>query len=532
MCSSPAPQTMVDGPHGPHLPYETCSFENTAPLSRFSLVVAHTRAGVIGDRATNGLPWATLSADLARFKAVTTTTHRPSMRNAVIMGRNTWESLPRRLKGRVNIIVTSRRVVDGADGVDVLKSSSLLDALRTCEALSFVDRVFVIGGGQLFAEALSPACRDGIDYIFSTVVDDALVVSSPRTDHGICVDTTMWTDNADEFELLWRADGEGGPHPLTFCTYGSRGRHAGAACTTPDPCINYPHPHEECQYLCLIDSILRSGACAADRTGTGTLSQFGVHVRFSLQGGAMPLLTTKKTFFRGVKEELMTLFIPGCTDVKVLQDKGVRIWDGNVAAKASTDASGLSPTDMGPMYGFQWRHFGAPHLLNEGDVGGGVGVGVDQLAWVLNEIKTNPSSRRLVVSAWNPVDLPRMALPPCHVMFQFFVREGRLSCMMTQRSADVGLGLPFNIASYALLTHLVAHATELEPEELVVSIGDAHIYKNHEGALLEQYFRQPLPFCRLVIAPGTTRDLFDIRPEAVTVEDYKHQSAIPMPLSV
>jgi thymidylate synthase len=419
-----------------------------------------------------------------------------------------------------------------------LKTTTLLDALRTCEALAHVDRVFVIGGGQVYAEALGPLCVDGIDYVFSTVMDQGGGKAGAGAGAGeseggegeggegegegegdVVVDSKLWTESPG-FTLLWTHEVDSATQ---FCTYGSATRRMADHCTTiPDKCVGYPHPHEECQYLCLVDSILRRGVESADRTGTGTLSQFGTQLRFTLQGGVLPLLTTKRVFFRGVKEELMSLFLPGATDVKVLREKDVHIWDGNVAASGGS-------TDMGPMYGFQWRHFGAEYSTCDTDY---AGKGVDQLAAVLEEIKTNPASRRMVVSAWNPVDTPKMALPPCHVMFQFYVRNGKLSCHMTQRSADVGLGLPFNIASYALLTHLVAYSSGLEAEELVVSVGDAHIYSNHEGALLEQYFRTPKPFCRVVIAEGTPRDLFSISPDAVDLVDYASHEKLSMPLSV
>lgn len=508
---------MVDGPHGPHLPYT--EFENAAPLARFSVVVAHLASGLIGKN--NALPWATNQKDMERFRAITSTTHRPAMKNAVIMGRKTWESMHcRPLPDRVNIVVTSRAVLDGVDGTVVLKTTSLMDALRTCEALSHVDRVFVIGGARLYDEALGPDCVDGCDYVFSTLIHghDDHDGHDHGTDPVAVVDFKEKWARSPAFSLLWQHVAD----PATeFFTYGSRTRRMDTT-TVPDKCVGYPHPHEECQYLCLVDSILRRGVASPDRTGTGTLSQFGTQLRFCLRDHVLPLLTTKKTFFRGVKEELMSLFVPGVTDVTVLREKNVHIWDGTVAASGGS-------TDMGPMYGFQWRHFGAEYTTCADTY---AGKGVDQLAWVLEEIKTNPASRRLVVSAWNPVDIPKMALPPCHVMFQFYVRNGRLSCHMTQRSADVGLGLPFNIASYALLTHLVAYASELEAEELVVSVGDAHIYANHEGALLEQYFRTPKPFCRLVVAPGTPRDLFAIEPKDVDIRDYVSDEKLGMPLSV
>ena len=523
---------MLPGPHGMHLPYT--ELENHAPAAEFSVVLAHTPGGVIGRQGQ--LPWDSLPVDMDRFRRLTTTTHRPAMKNAIVMGRVTWESIHcRPLPGRLNIVVTGRPVVDGIDGVNVMKTTSLMDALRMCEALSFVDQVFVIGGAKLYEAAFTAPCREGIRYVFSTVVGEPVVsaeasvetaetVVSAKTETAV-VDPGWWTGGPDSgFEQLWEHSPQAG---VTFFTHGALHRAVNPEgwTSTPDPCIGYPYEHEEAQYLRLVHSILRGGIPTADRTGTGTLSQFGAQLRFSLRGGTLPLLTTKQTFFRGVAEELLTLFVPGCTDAKALSDRGVHIWHKNAVAR---NGDGSPDTDLGPVYGFQWRHFGAEYA---GCGGSYEGKGVDQLSWVINEIRTNPSSRRLVVSAWNPVDIPAMALPPCHVMFQFYVRRGELSCHMTQRSADVGLGLPFNIASYALLTHLVAHATDLKPGELVLSLGDVHIYRDHEGALLEQYSRTPLPFCKLALAPDTPKDVFAIRPEHVSLDGYASHGKLAMPMS-
>ncbi|XP_052870570.1 thymidylate synthase-like, partial [Anopheles cruzii] len=246
---------------------------------------------------------------------------------------------------------------------------------------------------------------------------------------------------------------------------------------------------DELGYLQLIREILAKGCKRDDRTGVGTVALFGSQLRYSLRDGTFPLLTTKKVFFRGIAEELLW-FIKGSTNAKELQAKGVRIWDGN-STREFLDSCGFTDReegDLGPVYGFQWRHFGAKYKTCHDDYSG---KGKDQLAEVIDKIKNNPTDRRIIMSSWNPVDISIMALPPCHCLAQFFVANGELSCQMYQRSADVGLGVPFNIASYSLLTHMIAHVTGLKTGEFIHTTGDTHIYLNHIDALKEQVQRTP-----------------------------------------
>jgi thymidylate synthase len=260
--------------------------------------------------------------------------------------------------------------------------------------------------------------------------------------------------------------------------------------------------HPEHQYLDLVKHILDNGDRRMDRTGTGTLSVFGATMRFSLDNNTLPLLTTKRVFYKAVVEELL-FFLRGDTDSKILERKGVRIWEKN-GSKQFLRAQGIDRDegDLGPIYGFQWRHFGAEYDTAHSDY---AGKGIDQLEDVIRRIKANPMCRRLVVSAWNPVAIPQMALPPCHVLFQFYVSDGKLSCALYQRSGDMGLGVPFNIASYSLLTIIVAHLTGLRPGELVHFLGDCHVYLNHVDALREQVARAPRPFPKLYVRPAGAR---------------------------
>ncbi|MBL8011071.1 MAG: thymidylate synthase [Flavobacteriales bacterium] len=249
-------------------------------------------------------------------------------------------------------------------------------------------------------------------------------------------------------------------------------------------------------YHDLLQRILDHGVRKHDRTGTGTLSCFGHQMRFDLADG-FPLVTTKKLHVKSIIHELLW-FLAGDTNVKYLRDNGVRIWD------EWADAQG----DLGPVYGYQWRSWHTP----DGRV-------IDQIANVVEQIKRNPDSRRLIVTAWNPADVDRMALPPCHTMFQFYVAEGRLSCQLYQRSADVFLGVPFNIASYALLTLMVAQVCGLKPGEFVHSFGDVHLYTNHLEQARLQLSREPRALPRMELAPAVT-DLFAFRFEHFTLKDY------------
>jgi thymidylate synthase len=261
-------------------------------------------------------------------------------------------------------------------------------------------------------------------------------------------------------------------------------------------------------YLDLLRHLLEHGTDKADRTGTGTRSVFGWQMRFDLREG-FPLVTTKKLHLRSIVHELLW-FLRGETNVAYLRENKVSIWDEWAAADG----------ELGPVYGKQWRDWETAD-----------GKHIDQMRWVVDEIKRNPDSRRLIVSAWNVGDLPRMALMPCHAMFQFYVADGRLSCQLYQRSGDVFLGVPFNIASYALLTHLVAQACGLEVGDFVHTLGDAHLYSNHFEQAREQLQRTPRALPRLRLNPEV-RDLFAFRYEDIEILDYDPAPAIKAPVAV
>lgn len=261
-------------------------------------------------------------------------------------------------------------------------------------------------------------------------------------------------------------------------------------------------------YHQLLQRILDEGVRKDDRTGTGTLSVFGHQMRFDLAEG-FPLVTTKKLHLKSIIHELLW-FIAGDTNVRYLKENGVSIWN------EWADAEG----ELGPVYGHQWRSWPTPD--------GGI---IDQLAQVVSDIRTNPDSRRLIVTAWNPADVPKMALPPCHLLFQFYVAEGKLSCQLYQRSADVFLGVPFNIASYALLTQMVAQVTGLGLGDFVHTLGDTHLYLNHLDQAREQLSRAPRPLPRLVLNPQV-QDIFAFRFEDIAVEGYDPHPHIKAPVAV
>jgi len=262
------------------------------------------------------------------------------------------------------------------------------------------------------------------------------------------------------------------------------------------------------QYLDLLEIVLKNGVEKRDRTGTGTLSVFGHQARYDLTNG-FPLLTTKKLFVKAIVYELLW-FLRGDTNVRWLQEKGITIWD------EWADENG----ELGPVYGRQWRSWPAAD-----------GGTIDQIANLVRDIRANPDSRRLIVTAWNPSDVPKMALPPCHCLFQFYVANGKLSCQLYQRSADIFLGVPFNIASYALLTMMLAQVTGLQPGEFVHTLGDAHLYLNHLDQAREQLTRKPYALPTMRLNPAV-KNIFDFKYEDFKLENYQAHPTIKAEIAV
>lgn len=444
-------------------------------MKKFSLIVAESSNHVIGDSKTNNMLWH-YKKDMAYFKSITSKVKDENLMNALIMGYNTWKSIGEKgLKGRLNIIIdrTVKNIFKKTD--TLIFTENFTTALLYAQVDMGVEHIFVIGGGNVYRESLY---HEDLKYCFVTRIKKKYEgdVTFPKL--------------VDNFYLVnIKSDIEKGIK-LEFCVYEKRVEKS-----------------EEYQYLKSIEKIIKNGHKCEDRTGTGTLSLFGEQMRWDLRE-RFPLLTTKRMFFRGIVEELLW-FLRGDTDNKKLQDKKIHIWDGNTS-KEFLDKNGLSHLregDAGAVYGFQFRHFGAKYIDCDTDY---TGKGYDQVKKVIEMIKENPNSRRIVMSLWNPPDLSGMALPPCLFFYQFRVYGNELHCHILNRSNDMALGNPWNIATGALMTYIIAHLTGLTPGDLVHSISDAHLYLNHVEPIKEQLSRRPFSFPILNIKNR----------EQVKVEDY------------
>lgn len=474
------------------------------PLEGRLVVAACESSGGIGHEGR--LPWPHLRKDMQHFKAVTDN-------SAVLMGSGTYKSLPdkvRPLPNRLNIVLSNQTRTQLSLPDSVLLANSL-DAASELLLARGHRVVYVTGGESVFKTVLERpewSARVHLTVVHKEFDCDRFFPISTITDpNGAFTEVSSSTGHSDSGVNYTIREYVRNTHPEGTRLVDTR--------------------HEECQYLALIKRVLRTGVTRGDRTGTGTISLFGEQMRFSLRE-SFPLLTTKRVFWRGVAEELFW-FIRGCTDANQLSSKGVRIWDGN-GSRQFLDARGFPNRevgDLGPVYGFQWRHFGAKYLDMHADYDG---QGVDQLAEVINTLRKNPNDRRMLMSAWNPTATNEMALPPCHVLVQFYVANGELSAQMYQRSCDMGLGVPFNIASYALLTCLIAEVTGLKRGDFVHVLGDAHVYSNHVEALLEQVEREPRPFPTLSIRHRENIEEFCF--DDLSLENYNPHETIRMKMAV
>lgn len=508
-------------------------------------IVASTPSAGIGYK--NRLPWPYLEEDMRMFHDLTTRTadddqavYQSGRFNAIICGRNTWESLPkakRPLASRLNIVISSKLYETRiqADNQDQLQcdphnitSSSLYD----CEAHRLLPQDQWIRSTIVFCTF--NACIKFLQRQTYMDVDRCFVIGGTDMYYS-CVDSPLcqqvyWTHVKSEF-----------PCDVSLCggfLYILKNRfilrEQGTEISQNDLryvfCSYYRMNLQEQNYLDLVDRIMVKGDSRMDRTGVGTTALFGQNLRFDLNLG-FPLLTTKRTFFRGIVEELLWM-IRGCTDSTQLSKVGVKIWDKN-GSREFLDNRGLNENregDLGPIYGFQWRHYGAKYINCDTDY---TGQGVDQLQQMIDTIKTNPTDRRIIMSAWNPEDLKHMALPPCHMFCQMFVdtKKHTLSCMMYQRSCDMGLGVPFNIASYALFTHMIANVCNLRVGELIINMGDAHVYNTHNQALITQLDRTPYPFPTLRIKRQVS-SIDDFVAQDFELERYVSHPSIAMDMAV
>lgn len=457
---------------------------------------------VAATEGTNGiglkgvLPWS-LPNEFKYFINTTCQVKDEKKKNAVIMGRKCWAEIKKPLKNRLNIVLSRNKdfIIENSE---VKQCKSLSESLDFIKTLDNIERIFILGGTELYKEALDhPQCKK-IYYtrIFKQFECDTFF---PKIDES----KWMLDESYHENETIVE---NGVPYKFQL----------------------YVKKHEEYQYLNLIKHVMQKGVEKMDRTGTGTFGVFGSQMRYDLRN-QFPLLTTKRVFWKGVVEELLW-FIQGNTNGNDLSSKGVKIWEGN-GSREYLDSRGLKDRevgDLGPVYGFQWRFWGAEYKDFKTDY---KGKGIDQLKSCIDLIKNDPSSRRIVMSAWNPSDLDKMALPPCHMFCQFFVANGELSCMMYQRSCDLGLGVPFNIASYSLLTYMVAHVCGLKPGEFIHVLGDCHVYKNHVESLKEQITRTPNDFPKLILKTEA-KNIDEFKFEDFVLEGYNPQSTIKMKMAI
>lgn len=504
----------------------------------FIIIVAY-------DKKTNGIgnqgkmpdwPHTIKSNELQYFKQVTLECKNSWQQNAVIMGHNTWthdlKSKP--LPGRLNIVLKSDQKTKMPMPMPMLMPQGSLSFESLNEALlelsntawsHVIDKVFVIGGQKLYDSSIMH--QNCIAVFTSLITTNASTSTSASTSTNIDTvkyDTFFKHDDYIKNNFILEAS--------TLIVKDQLERNEWRRCYKDLKQTKQNKNVEEVQYLSLIKQILDQGSIAKNRTGTDTIKIFGSKLEFSLLDGTFPLLTTKEMKLKLVAEELFWM-LRGSTDSKELSKLGNNIWKAD-GSRESLDKRGLKNNqegDLGPIYGFQWRHFGAKYKDCQQDY---KNLGFDQIAKIVEILKSdNKSSRRIVLSAWNPPDLAFMSLPPCHMTAIFNVEDNKyLSCALTMRSADVGLGVPFNIASYALLTIMFAWHCNLEAKKLVCFFADTHIYVNHIDALKKQLKNEPMPFWpKLTIKADRQKKLWEYTMADLCLENYTHWPRIAMKLS-
>ncbi|KAF8818014.1 bifunctional dihydrofolate reductase-thymidylate synthase, partial [Cardiosporidium cionae] len=567
------------------------------------------------------LPWPVLSRDMQHFKHVTTKRKDFDFKNAVVMGRKTWNSLPvkyRPLPERINFVLSktllaatsflhncvtsldfyehcydiflyrhfsacsnqrspiglfsigsgktdSSNMIGGTD-VHVIQSVNEMFRIISDNYGDKIEGIFIIGGYQIYKEVMEKGLADSIyltrigkkfecDVFMPDIPEDFYEVSSLSStfvEKDIPFDFVLYSRRNSKENII-DSENECGDdkkictprhsinNEIDFIESLTQQNSQNRDLLLSHPSILY-RKHEELQYLDCVAEIIQKANKQEDRTGVGTMSLFGKQMRFSLRE-SFPLLTTKRVFWKGVVEELLW-FIKGSTNAKILSEKGVKIWEKN-GSRDYLDSIGLTHREagdlafssslehsfscfIGPIYGFQWRHFGADYVDMNTDY---TDKGIDQLQDCIHRLKTNPNDRRIILTAWNPSALIHMALPPCHVLCQFYVANGELSCLMFQRSCDMGLGVPFNIASYSLLTCMLAQVCDLKRGDFVYCLGNAHVYLNHIEPLKVQLRRFPRPFPCLKIQPDI-KDIDKFQPEHFKLDCYYPYNRIEMDMAV
>lgn len=460
-------------------------------MHKFNVITAFCKGRGIG--INNKLPWKYNRTDMNYFKKITGTTINPKAKNAVIMGNNTFKSMQGKLlSNRYNIVLSKTE----ENYENPFFCSTFHSALDRARHQKNIESIFVIGGEQVYEEALQ---NKAIDKIYVTEFPGEYPCDTffPKIPEYMKLEKSQEKDN------------------LCFKVYGNK--------------IDYKS--SEKQYLDALQDVLINGKETNDRTGVGTISLFSKHLRFpinlvSKNEYQIPILTTKKVYIRGVIEELLW-FIRGSTNSKELEVNKVYIWKGNTS-KDFLASRGLDHEEgqIGPGYGHQWVNWGGNWKTGKG--------GINQVEKVINTLKTNPTSRRILINAWNVSDLHKMALPPCHLMYMFKVSNGKLNCGMIMRSSDMFLGLPFNIMSTALLNILIAKCTNLIPGEITLTLNDAHIYSNHVEQVKKQLKREPLKMPTLKINQefNCYQDLCNLTFNDFEILNYHHWSRISAEMAV
>jgi dihydrofolate reductase / thymidylate synthase len=493
---------------------------------KFNIIASINNHNIIGE---NNDLLIKSKKDLINFQKITTEVYSDGPMNIVIMGFNTWLSLPpknRPLKNRMNIIITKKHKIDETK---YIKSFPSLGDAFDWTSSHTNGKVFVIGGSQIFNECCKQEYIHNLDLLYITKFDNDY---HPRnTTHSfpskLLIDTTCIYESIkinEICEIPYLNDKKETKNILD--KYLKEDITIKKSNSVTFKFLTYKKNHsinnEENKYLDLLTKILNEGIKTESRNGI-VYSTFGEKMTFDLNKG-FPLLTTKHMGYKTILRELLW-FIKGSTSNKELNDKKVHIWDQN-SSREFLDSRGLDyeEGDLGPVYGFQWRHFGAEYKDCNTDYSD---QGIDQLKNIIDLIKTDPTSRRIILNSWNAADLDKMALPPCHVMCQFHVdtKNNKLDCQLYQRSGDMFLGVPFNIASYSFLTYIIAHLTGYNPGNLIHILGDAHIYESHIDAVNTQIKRIPYPFPELDIDPECT-DIDNILEKYFTLYEYNFHPKI------
>ena len=471
---------------------------------RINLIVACQHDGGIGKDGK--ISWKS-SVDLQHFKKITsgTPSGSGSIQNAVIMGRKTAESIGKSLPNRINYIVSSSTMstMSTSTGTSTFYCPNIQDALVSACDNENVNKIFIIGGAQIYNVILRDYLHC-IDTVYVTFVNTAFLC-----DTFIDIQTIKNMNLISQLEAMDPLMAEDELY-LNFTTW--RPKNAG-----------------EDEYLGLLKRILDNGELKQNRTGIDTLSLFGEKMTFDISD-SIPVLTTKKFAWKTMLIELLW-FVSGKTNNKLLTDQNVHIWDGN-STREYLDSIGLvsrKEGDLGPIYGFNWRHFGAEYTDCDADY---TGKGVDQLAQIVKQLKYDRNNRRILLTSWNPAVQHLMALPACHVMAQWYVRQDKyLDCQLYQRSGDVALGVPFNIASYSVLTYMLAMVSGLAPGKFIHILGDAHIYTNHVEAVKEQVKRIPFAFPKLSFK-RRIENIDDFVLSDFILTDYNCHPAIKMEMAL